>query len=318
MKALHRLAIVATALASSLLPLTSGAQDYPSEPIQMVVPAAAGGGTDVLVRLLQPHIEEALGGTLVVINVPGSGSVGGSRRVVEAEPDGYTVLANHLTLLSAMALGKADFAYTDFTLAATAVEIPLVVVVPSNSPVNTIDELMTLARDTSKPVIAGVNIGAINHFSMLMLQSLADGAEFRYVQTGGGADTTAALLGRHIDVGVLAGSEARAVVDSGDVRVIAALGDIPIPYFPDVQTAKAQGYDMALGLEYYWLMPGGTPQDRADKFAAALESALQTPEVIEALNRQGMIPSFAKGTDSIGKVETNYAKLVDIVSTLDQ
>lgn len=317
MKLTKILAAGGFALGALLTPLTASAEEYPSKPIQMVVPAAAGGGTDVLVRLLQPHIEEAIGGTLVVINVPGSGSVGGSRRVVEAEPDGYSVLANHLTLLSAMALGKADFSYTDYTLAATAVEIPLVIVVPSNSTVNTLDELMDLARDDSKPVIAGVNIGAINHFSMLMVQNLAEGAEFRYVQTGGGAATTAALLGRHIDVGVLAGSEARAIVESGDVRVIAALSDERIPYFPDVETARGQGYDMSLGLEYYWLMPGGTPQDRADKFAAALKSALEAPEVIEALERQGMVPSFGTGPDTIGKIETNFAKLQGIVATLN-
>ncbi|WP_306127190.1 tripartite tricarboxylate transporter substrate-binding protein, partial [Roseitalea sp. MMSF_3516] len=148
------------------------AQDYPSEPIEIVVPAAAGGGTDVLVRTLEPHLEEALGTSVVVINVPGSGSVGGSRRVVEAEPDGYTALANHVTLLSAMALGKADFTIDDYDIAALSVEIPLVVVVPASSDVETLDQLMDKVRG-DEPVIAGVNLGAVNHFSMLMLQARA-------------------------------------------------------------------------------------------------------------------------------------------------
>lgn len=315
MKLTHMIAAASMAFCGSLSSLA--AQDYPGEPIQIVVPNAAGGSTDVLVRLLQPHIEAAIDGTLVVINVPGSGSVGGSRRVVEAAPDGYTVLVNHLTLLSAMALGTADFGPDAFTLAATSVELPLVVVVPSDSPVNTLDELMALARDSSDPVIAGVNIGAINHFSLMMVQSVAENpGEFRYVQTGGGADTTAALLGRHINVGVLSGAEARPVVDSGDVRVIAVLSDEPVPYFPGVETAKAQGYDMSLGLEYYWLMPAGTPQDRADKFAAALESALQVPEVREALDRQGMVPTFGNGPDTLGKLDANFDRLKALVATL--
>lgn len=293
------------------------AQDYPSENIQVIVPAAAGGGTDVLVRTLQPYLEESLGGTIVVVNVPGSGSVGGSRRVFEAEPDGYTVLANHVTLLTAMALGKAEFGLDDFEIAATAVEIPLVAVVPAGSDVETLDALMEKARDDSQTVIAGVNLGAVNHFSMLMLQARAEGAEFRYVQTGGGADTTAALLGEHIDVGVLAGSEALPVVESGDVRVIAALGDDRIPYFPDVPTATEQGYEMNMGVEYMWLMPDGTPPERVQAFGAAIEQAMSNDEVRAKLVERGMVPTYAGGEASTEKLRALYATVEDVAATLD-
>ena len=255
--------------------------------------------------------------TIVVINVPGSGSVGGSRRVYEAEPDGYTVLANHVTLLTAMALGNADFAPSDFEVAATAVEIPLVVVTPDSTPYENLDDLMTAARDGAEPVIAGVNIGAVNHFTMLMLQALAEGVEFRFVQTGGGAATTAALLGDHIGVGVLAGSEARAVVDSGDVRVLSAMGGDRISYFPDVATAGEQGYDATIGVEYFWLMPAGTPQDRVEAFGAAVEAAVTNPEVVATLENLGMLPTFATGADSVDEIATLYSTLVEIAATLD-
>ncbi|WP_306119068.1 MULTISPECIES: tripartite tricarboxylate transporter substrate binding protein [unclassified Roseitalea] len=292
------------------------AQDYPSEPIEIVVPAAAGGGTDVLVRTLEPHLEEALGTSVVVINVPGSGSVGGSRRVVEAEPDGYTALANHVTLLSAMALGKADFTIDDYDIAALSVEIPLVVVVPASSDVETLDQLMDKVRG-DEPVIAGVNLGAVNHFSMLMLQARADDVAFRFVQTGGGAATTAALLGEHIDVGVLAGSEALPVVESGDVRVIAALGGDRIPYFPDVPTATEQGYPTNMGVEYMWLMPDGTPADRVEAFGAAIRAAIENEEVAATLTERGMIPSFATGEQAGPEVAELYRTIEGIAATLE-
>jgi len=291
------------------------AQDYPSKPIEIIVPAGAGGGTDVLVRTMQPYLEKALNGTIAVINVPGSGSVGGSRRVVEAKPDGYTVLANHVTLLTAMALGKADFTYKDFAYAAMAVEIPLVVVVPASSDVKNLDQLMAKARG-SKPVIAGVNLGAVNHFSMLMLQAKGKGAHFRFVQTGGGAATTSALLGKHIDVGVLAGSEALPVVKSGDVRVIAALGSKRIPYFPKVPTAKQQGYDVNIGVEYMWMMPKGTPADRVAKFGAAIKTALENKKLTKTLEDRGMIPSFAGSAESMKKVAALYATIEQVAATL--
>jgi tripartite-type tricarboxylate transporter receptor subunit TctC len=306
----------AACFAIAALGASASAEEYPSGPVQIVVPAGAGGGTDVLVRTLQPHLEEALGGTIVVLNVPGSGSVGGSRRVYEADPDGYTVLANHVTLLTAMALGKADFKHPDFELAATAVAIPLVVVVPASSDIETLDQLMAKAKGDGDPVIAGVNLGAVNHFSMLMLQAKGDGASFRFVQTGGGAATTAALLGEHIDVGVLAGSETLPIVESGDVRVIAALGGERISYFPDVATAIEQGYDVTMGVEYFWFMPGGTPADRVEAFGAALKGALAKPEIVEALEKRGMIPSFATGKDSQGKLDSLYATIEGIAAAM--
>ena len=312
----HRMiAAAATGLALSAAPAL--AQDWPSQPIQVIVPAAAGGGTDILVRTMQTHLQDTLGGTVVVINVPGAGSIAGSRRAVDAEPDGHTVLINHVTLLTAMALGRADFSHTDFEVAATAVEIPLVVVAPGDSPFNSLDDVMAAARDPSQTVIAGVNIGAVNHFTMLMLQAQADGAEFRYVQTGGGADTTAALLGRQIAVGVLAGSEARPVVESGDVKVLAAMGGERVPYFPDVPTAEEQGFDARMGLEFFWLMPAGTPQDRVEAFGAAVEAAVADPGIVEALQRMGMEPSFTSGADSAAQIAALYETLVEIAASMD-
>lgn len=292
------------------------ADDYPSEPIKVVVAAGAGGGTDVLVRTIQPYLEKEIDGTIVVVNVPGSGSVGGSRRAYEADPDGYTVLVNHVTLLTAMALGKADFKISDFEMAALSVEIPLVVVVPASSDVQNLDQLMEAARG-SDPVIAGVNLGAVNHFSMLMLQAAAKDASFRYVQTGGGAATTAALLGEHINVGVLAGSEALPITESGEVRVIAALGGERISYFPHVPTATEQGYEMNMGVEYMWLMPGGTPQDKVDAFSAALKTVMSNPEVVKTLEKRGMIPSFQTGAEAAGEIETLNSTLENVAATLE-
>lgn len=307
--------IAAMAFAGALAITPALADDYPSEPVRIIVPAGAGGGTDVLVRTLQPHLEEALGGSIVVVNVPGSGSVGGSRRVFEADADGYTVLANHVTLLTAMALNKAEFRHTDFEVAATGVEIPLVVVVPSSSPHKSLDDLMEAARG-SDPVIAGVNLGAVNHFSMLMIEAQGDGAEFRYVQTGGGAATTAALLGEQIAVGVLAGSEALPITQSGEVRVIAALGGDRIPYFPDVPTATEQGYPMNMGVEYMWLMPGGTPADRVAAFQDALGTAIANEELSATLEERGMIPSFQPGAEALPEINELYGVIEGVAATL--
>lgn len=307
--------IAAVAFAGAFTVAPAVAQQYPSEPVRIIVAAGAGGGTDVLVRTLQPYLEEALDGTIVVVNVPGSGSVGGSRRAYEADADGYTVLANHVTLLTAMAMGAADFQITEFEVAATAVEIPLVVVVPSSSPYTSLDELIEAARGDD-PVIAGVNLGAVNHFSMLMIEAQGGDAAFRYVQTGGGAATTAALLGEQIAVGVLAGSEALPITESGEVRVIAALGGDRISYFPDVPTATEQGYPMNMGVEYMWLMPGGTPADRVATFQDALGVAMSNAALIATLEERGMVPSFQTGAEALPEIDELYSVIEGVAATL--
>jgi putative tricarboxylic transport membrane protein len=303
--------IPAAVMGLALSAAAAWAQDWPSQPINVVVPAAAGGGSDILVRTLQPHLEATLGTNIVVVNVPGSGSVAGSRRVVDADPDGYTVLANHVTLLTAMALGRTDFSHTDYSVAATSVGIPLVVVAPGDSPFNTLDDLMAAARDPGQTVIAGVNIGAINHFTMLMLQSLAGDAEFRYVQTGGGADTSAALLGKQIAVGVLAGSEARPLVESGDVKVLAAMGAERVPYFADVPTAREQGLN-AVGANWRGFYAPGKMSDEAYNFwVKSLGTVYDSKEWKSVMAQQGMAPLNLRGDafqkyvrDSVNEIQT--------------
>ena len=102
-----------------------------------------------------------------------------------------------------------------------------------------------------------------------------------------------------------------------DVRVIAALGAQRVPYFPEVATATEQGYDVQLGVEYFWFMPDGTPADRVETFGAALAAALADEQVNTVLERQGMIPTFATGADSIGKVEKLYSILEEVAATLE-
>lgn len=311
----HLLALAAS-LAAGLFATATFAQTYPEKAVQIVVPAGAGGGSDVLIRTVQPYLEKELGADVVVLNVAGAGSVAGSRRIVDEEPDGYNVLTNHTTLLTAIALGKADFTLDDLELVVTAVEMPLVVAVPADSPYNNIAELAAASVNSSDPVISGVNLGALNHFAMLLIENKVGDSNLRYVQTGGGAKTSAALLGGHIAVGVLAGPEALPLLESNDIKLIAALSENRIDYLPDVATAKEQGIDAVLGISYSWYMPKGTPQDRQDKFAAAVEAALQNADLIADLKKRGIVPTFVPSDKAAEMVAASLADLQAIADTL--
>ncbi len=301
---------IAAALALTLgFAGTAVAADYPAKPVTIVIPFGAGGGSDSLVRMMQPAIEENLGSDVIPLNVPGAGSVTGSRRVLDADADGYEVLVNHTTLLTAIAGGKADFGVDDFDLVASGATMPLVVVVPASSPHKTLGDLIAAAKDTSTPTIAGVNIGALNHFAMGMIEAADADQAYRYVQTGGGAATTSALLGEHIDVGVLAAPEARGIIDSGDVRALAALTAGRIPYLPDLPTASEQGVNVEIGIEYSWYMPKGSPDIAKTAFASAIRKAMTDTDLTAALDERGISPSYYEG-------ETAETRVHDLLTHL--
>ncbi|MCR9237078.1 MAG: tripartite tricarboxylate transporter substrate binding protein [Alphaproteobacteria bacterium] len=303
------LTMAALGLTAALaLPMAGHAQAYPEKAVQITVPFGAGGGTDTFVRTIQPFVEKQLGADLVVLNVPGAGSVTGSRGVISKDPDGYSVLVNHATLLTNMAVGKADFDVSSYELAASTTSIPLVVAVPASSAANSLDELKALLSGAD-PVIAGVNIGAVNHFAMLMLEAELGAGKFRYVQTGGGAKTIAALLGEQIAIGVLSGAEAKPLLEAGEVKVIAALSGDRIPYLADVATAAEQGADVDFSIEHSWYFPKDTPADAIAAFSTALEKAIGDAELQAILDERGITPTYFGPEAAPARVAATLAQL---------
>lgn len=289
-------------------PLAAIADSYPEKPVKLTVPFGPGGGTDTFVRTIQPFLEKHLGTDLVVINVPGAGSITGSRGAISNSADGYSVLVNHATLLTNIAIGKADFDISSFEIAASTTSIPLVVVVPASSDISNLEQLKVALSGTD-PIIAGVNIGAVNHFAMLILESELGSGGFRYVQTGGGAKTIAALLGEQIAVGVLSGSEAKPLLEAGEIKVIAALSTDRIAYLQDVATAAEQGADVDFSIEHSWYFPKGTPADVISIFATALENMINDAELQAVLTERGITPTFFGPEAATARVKETLTKL---------
>jgi tripartite-type tricarboxylate transporter receptor subunit TctC len=168
------------------------------------------------------------------------------------------------------------------------------VVAPASKGHENLNDLLAKAKANPGALIAGVNIGAPNHLSIALVAARA-GAKFRYVQTGGASETLTALLGGRADVGILTTADAASFRDSKDVAFLAVLADKRDPNYPDVPTAKEQGIDVKMTLDYYWLMPKGTPESRVKAFADALEAAMKNPELKAALEKQFIAPTFTRG-----------------------
>lgn len=291
---------------------------YPNQPIKLVVPFGAGGGTDTYARLVKKTIEDhdLLPQPLVIINRGGAGATIGSRFVKDAEPDGYTLLILHDALMSAKYSGSVNYGPESFTPVAGTGSEGMIISVAETSPYQSLNELLAATAERPDEVTFGANMGALTHFAGVLLQKQIPGAQFRFAQIGGGADRFAKLKGEHIDVTGFSIEEFVRFRSSG-LRGLAYLGDVRHPGAPDVPTAREQGIDVAMPSTFYWWFPKGTPQRCVDRIAKALEEAMQTEYLQQKLAETHRDPIFVRGEPLRERIALSE-KLMASVDVRDQ
>jgi tripartite-type tricarboxylate transporter receptor subunit TctC len=283
--------IAATAAAAIATP--AAAQAYPDKPVRVVIPNPPGGSADYIARFFQLPLQRVLGQPIAI----------GNRQVRDATPDGHTVLAIHQALLTAATLKVMDFGPEAFAKVAQVATEYVTVVVNRKSPYQTLPAFLAAAR--AGDLKAGVQIGAINHFLFLSLSD-ATGVKFRYVNTGGGGPTRTALAGGHVDCAFLTVNEAKPLVDSGDLTIVGIFAPQRLPGWPNLATAREQGTDLLLNLNYWWWMPRATPPERVDRFAEALRTAMADREVVEKFAEFNMTANFLKGAPLEAEIDRQY------------
>lgn len=264
--------------------LLCSSPEYPERPIKVIVPFAAGGGSDTFVRILQQAIEaeNLLPQPLVVINVPGAGGTIGSRQAKDAPADGYTVLCLHDAMITAKHSGRSDYGPEAFEPIAGTSEVGLVIAVADDAKYRTLKELLDDAANRPDQVVYSANLGAPSHFAGLLLERSCPRAKFRYTQTGGGARRFAALTGGHIQVSAFSIPEYLQFQPAG-LRALAVCAEHRHPAAPGVPTAVEQGFDVISTNMQFWWAPQGTPPDRIAAFAEILRRAMQSQTVRDKL-----------------------------------
>ena len=198
------------------------AAEYPERPIQMIVAYNPGGGTDVAARTLAPFIEKHLGNnaSITILNKPGAGGEVGFTTLAQSEPDGYTIGFINTPVLNTIPIERqARYTLDSFEPIGNVVYDPGVFVVLADSGIKTLDDLVAAAKDRpGELTYATTGIGSDDHLAMLKFQRLT-GTELQHVPFEGSAPARAALLGGHVDVGVINagayGSDALIVRPSG-------------------------------------------------------------------------------------------------------
>jgi len=285
-------AAVAIAAVAAVTPAAT-ADDYPSRPIELIVPYPPGGGNDVLARLVAAKMSAALNATIVIENRAGAGSTIGTRDVARSKPDGYTLLI----ATSSLAINPSlypDTAYDpqkDFSPVGLIGASPNLVLVHPALPAHSIAELIALAKEQPGKIdFASTGIGTSTHLAAALFAAMAK-VTLTAVPYKGVAPALTDLIGGQVALMFCPMAGAFGFVRSGDVRALAVTGAHRSALFPDVPTvaeAGLPGYEAVL--HYGIVAPGGTPSTIVGKLNAALNAALADETVKARLAVDGAEP----------------------------
>src|SRR5450631_84927 len=259
------------------------AQAYPSRPITLIVPFAAGGTFDVMGRIIAVRMSEILGQQVVIENTTGAGGIVGVNRVVNAAPDGYTILlgtsGTHAYNQTIYKKRRYD-AVNDFTPVTLFSEQPMVLEVRKDLPASTIPEFAALPkRNGAKMQYGSAGAGTTTHLACALLNSII-GAEVTHVPYRGSAPASNDLIGGQIDY--LCGNlgAATPLITGKQVKAIAVLSRSRSPLMPDLPSAHEQGLN---GLDITtWtaiFLPKGAPRAIVDKLNEVTQATMETPAI---------------------------------------
>ncbi len=293
------------------------AANYPSKPIQVIVPAGAGGDTDGNSRILAKYLEKELDTSVVVVNVGGAGGTLGSRKVKDSAPDGYTVLFFHPSMLLNKLMGMVDYTARDFENAGLAVlDQTNVFVANAEAPFNNMKDVQKILQANPRSLKFATEAGAFTHLQVLAYSDAAD-IELNIVDIGGAAKKTAALLGKQIDIIGTQYGLVKDYIAKGQFKALGVLSENRNPQFPDVPTFMEQGFDIAFSKFFFYSFPPGTPQAIVTKFTQALERVVNNPEYVKEANGKLLVdPTYMppqKALEYINKQEDVFNSYKEMI-----
>ncbi|WP_316858625.1 tripartite tricarboxylate transporter substrate binding protein [uncultured Cohaesibacter sp.] len=275
-------------VAAACLLITGNANadgSWPKGTIKLVIPAKAGGGTDIMGRIFANYLQQTTGSAVAVINQPSGGGTVGYEMVRTAKPDGQTLLYAHTSLLINAHTGRYPHSLSDFTpIAYAQIYPPQVYAVAPNAPWNNLKDFVNDARNNPGKLTIGVSLGGTTHFIAGLMQQ-AENIELKMVEASSEVDKVAAIQGGHIDIGNLGAKSARQFVEAGKMKPLALLDPVPNKSFPEFPTAIEQGVNV------FWQTPlivfGPKDMDPAivQKINEVTKGMSQDPTIQESLEK---------------------------------
>ncbi len=308
-------------LLGTLLPPGLPAASYPDRDITLVVPWAAGGGTDTLARTLVKNAKKHFGVNINVVNRVGGNGVVGMSSVATAKPDGYTVGVITFHLSAYRLIGLADLSFRDFDLIALLNRSQASLSVKADSPFKTLKDLVEYAKANPGVITVGHSgPGGTWHLAAADLAKKHN-LKFTFVPFDGAAPTRTALVGGHVSVAATGMDEVLQFYKTKQVRILAAITPTRNPFFPDVPTVAEAGYPIENPI-FDWRGLGvakGTPPEILKALRDGFRKAAEDPEYIKLMDEL-TLPRAYMEYDKFGEflagLEKSLGPVLDTVGLL--
>jgi tripartite-type tricarboxylate transporter receptor subunit TctC len=310
--------LLACALAAVVIfgtPQPAAAQDYPTRPITLIVPYPAGGGVDVMGRLVGQKLSVALGQQVVIENRGGAGGMIGTRDAARATPDGYTLVM----LLTGISLG-ANTGYDvnkDFAPIGLVASTPIIVVTHPSVAANSLSDIVALAKKEPGKYSAGTPPApTVNYFAAELFNVMA-GTQITVVTYKGTGPLTNDLLGGHVQIGFNTIPASVSNIAAGALRGIAVAATKRSAALPNVPTAAEAGLPGFEAVQYYGLAaPAGTPRPIVERLNKELRAILATDDMKKLLVDAGSDPTPSTPEEYAANIQREEGKWADLVKKL--
>lgn len=291
--------------------------DFPNKQINLIIQAAPGGESDSTGRLIGQVMEQELGVPVVCSNKTGASGAVAFQYVRSQPADGYTIGICPAEIAMVEALGYSDIVPSDMDFLGGACETPSAIIVKADAPYKTLEEFVQYCKDHPGEVVSGTSgAGSTMHIGSEVFARAAD-VQFSYVPFDGSGPAITALMGGHVDIAVIGVLSAVAGVESGDLRVLAILGDERSPVLPDVPTAAEQGIDAHYSTWVGLYGPKGLPEDVKATLEAAVKAGVEGAPYVEFTDSKGLTRKYRNAAEFTEFVNENYEMYKELIPSLE-
>ncbi|WP_207890538.1 tripartite tricarboxylate transporter substrate binding protein [Rubrobacter taiwanensis] len=294
----------------------AGEDEFPSEQIEIIVPWAAGGGTDQTARQLAAVAEETCGTGIIVSNQTGSTGAVGFQAAATARPDGYTVGLATVEIAMINHLGVAPVTPEDVRGVMQYNFDPAAFSVGSDSPYESIEDVIAAAEDGEDIRVGTSGTGSIWHVAAAGLAREA-GVEFTYVPFDGAAPAIAAVLGGQIEATSASGAEVAPQVEAGELRPLVVMGEERLDILPDTPTTQEVGIDWESGAWRGLVVPNDTPDDVVQTLNECFREAYESEQFQDFMETQGFGMVYRDAGEFESYMDEEFERFGELIRELD-